>query len=83
VLQVPLEALVDEPKGEGTRTVLWVIDAKRWTISKRAVTVQVRNLTDAVIAGVPAGALVVSLPQDSLKAGMRVRKMPELPGSTR
>jgi multidrug efflux pump subunit AcrA (membrane-fusion protein) len=43
------------------------------TVAKKTVTVLARNMTKAAVEGIEPGAIVVSLPPDSLKDAMRVQ----------
>ncbi|PZA07953.1 MULTISPECIES: efflux RND transporter periplasmic adaptor subunit [unclassified Meiothermus] len=69
---IPLETLVEE----GDRSFVWLVDPKTQTVQRRPVTVRARNLTQAAVEGVSPGALVVSLPPQTLKDGARVRYNP-------
>jgi len=75
-LQVPLEALVEETTDGQKHCYVWVVDTKALTASRQEVTVTARNLTAAAIQGLPAGATVVTMPPDTLKAGAKVRIKP-------
>jgi multidrug efflux pump subunit AcrA (membrane-fusion protein) len=72
-IQVPLECLVDEEKAGEKTYAVWVLDKKAMTVAKRAITVQTRNLTRAVVTGVTSGMSVLSLPAETLKNGDIVR----------
>ncbi|MCX7740370.1 MAG: HlyD family efflux transporter periplasmic adaptor subunit [Meiothermus sp.] len=67
-LQVPLEALVEE----GDQHYVWEIDEQSRRVRKVPVTLKARNLTRAVVEGIGEGSLLVSLPPESLKEGLRV-----------
>jgi HlyD family secretion protein len=68
-VMIPLETLLEE---QGKSSV-WVVDETAKTIQKRAVTIRARNLTQAAVKGVPVGAILVSLPPETLKDGQKVR----------
>lgn len=68
-VMIPLETLVEE---QGRNSV-WVVDEAAKTIQKRPVTIRARNLTQAAVKGVPVGAILVSLPPETLKDGQKVR----------
>lgn len=82
VLKIPLDALVEEEDAGVTRRYLWTVDPARSTVSRQPVTVKMRNLTEAAIDGIPEGTQVVTLPPETLTAGMRVRKQPPSPQKT-
>ncbi|MCS7057402.1 MAG: HlyD family efflux transporter periplasmic adaptor subunit [Meiothermus sp.] len=67
-LQVPLEALVEE----GDQHYVWEIDEQSRRVRKVPVMLKARNLTRAVVEGIGEGSLLVSLPPESLKEGLRV-----------
>lgn len=75
-VQVPLEALVDEEENGKKSSYLWTVDTKALTVARQPVTVSVRNLTSAVVQGLAAGATIVTLPPDTLKAGDLIRIKP-------
>lgn len=68
-VMIPLETLVEE---QGKSSV-WVVDQTAKTLQKTPVTIRARNLTQAAVKGVPAGAILVSLPPETLKDGQKVR----------
>jgi multidrug resistance efflux pump len=68
-VMIPLETLLEE---QGKSSV-WVVDETAKTIQKRPVTIRARNLTQAAVKGVPVGAILVSLPPETLKDGQKVR----------
>lgn len=67
-LQVPLEALVEE----GEQHYVWEIDEQSRRVRKVPVVLKARNLTRAVVEGIGEGSLLVSLPPESLREGLRV-----------
>ncbi|MCS7193594.1 MAG: HlyD family efflux transporter periplasmic adaptor subunit [Meiothermus sp.] len=67
-LQVPLEALVEE----GDQHYVWEIDEQSRRVRKVPVMLKARNLTRAVVEGIGEGSLLVSLPPESLREGLRV-----------
>ncbi len=73
-VRIPLEALVEE---EDQRFV-WQIDPTDRRVRKQPVELLARNLTQAAVKGVEAGALLVSLPPQGLKEGVKVSyRLPE------
>ncbi len=68
-VMIPLETLVED-KGQSS---VWMVDEIAKTIKKHNVTIRARNLTQAAVKGVSEGAILVSLPSDTLKDGQKVR----------
>jgi multidrug efflux pump subunit AcrA (membrane-fusion protein) len=76
VVHVPLSALLDE--GHGTN--VWVVDAVRGTVQKRAVTLARYGLDDAVISiGLIDGEQIVTLGVQKLRDAEHVRPIDRLP----
>lgn len=80
-LQIPLEALIEEKTDGKTSYSVWLVDPKRSTVSKQAITVTARSLTKAAIEGLAEGTKVVTLPPDDLKAGTKVKKQTDKPAA--
>ena len=76
---LPLEALMEEETNGKKRWFVWLLDKKIMTVSKKYLSVNERNLTQAAVEGLASGAQVVSLPPDNLKPGSRVRIQPAKP----
>ncbi len=76
-VQVPVEALVEQNEPGQKHVDLWVVDRKTLTATRKEVRVTARNLTTAAVQGVAAGATVITLPPDTLKAGDKVRIKPD------
>ena len=72
-VMLPLETLLEE---QG-KTSVWVVDQATKTVKKTPVTIRARNLTQAAIEGIPAGAVLVSLPPEALKDGQKVQYVSE------
>ncbi|RIH83457.1 putative efflux system component YknX [Meiothermus luteus] len=68
-LLVPLETLVEE----GDQHYVWKIDEQTRRVKKVPVALRARNLTRAVVEGIEEGSLLVSLPPETLKEGLKVR----------
>ncbi|WP_018465066.1 efflux RND transporter periplasmic adaptor subunit [Calidithermus timidus] len=67
-VKVPLEALVEE----GGQSYVWRVEEASRSAKKQLVTVRARNLTQAAVEGLEAGALLVSLPPETLKDGQKL-----------
>ncbi|MEI6520043.1 MAG: HlyD family efflux transporter periplasmic adaptor subunit [bacterium] len=74
--QVPLEALVEERKGENKSYFVWIYDAKTKKIKKKQIYVQAKNLINAAVTGINSGVKLISLPSDTLKDGDIVMELP-------
>jgi hypothetical protein len=74
--QVPLEALVEEKKGENKNYFVWIYDAKTKKITKKQIYVQAKNLINAAATGINSGVKLISLPSDTLKDGDIVMELP-------
>lgn len=75
-VQVPLEALVEEKKGENKSYFIWIYDAKTKKITQKQVYVQAKNLINAAVTGINSGVKLISLPSDTLKNGDVVMELP-------
>ncbi len=75
-VQVPLEALVEERKGENKNYFVWIYDAKTKKITKKQVYVQAKNLINAAVTEISSGVKLISLPSDTLKDGDVVMELP-------
>jgi hypothetical protein len=67
-VMIPLETLVEENK----QNFVWVIEEAKKTLSKQAVIIEARNLTQAAVSGLAEKALLVSLPPEKLEDGKKV-----------
>ncbi len=75
-VQVPLEALVEEKKGELKNYFVWIYDIKTKKITKKQIYVQAKNLTNAAVTGINSGVKLISLPSDTLKNNDVVMETP-------
>jgi multidrug resistance efflux pump len=68
-VMVPLETILEE-RGKAS---VWVVNESTQTVKKTNVTIRARNLTQAAVSGVSAGAILVSLPPETLIDGAKVQ----------
>jgi HlyD family secretion protein len=64
-VRIPLEALIED-----NGYFVWVV--KDFKVKKERIAIRARNLTQAAVEGLPAGATIVSLPPETLKDGTKV-----------
>ncbi|MEP6831493.1 MAG: efflux RND transporter periplasmic adaptor subunit [Rhizomicrobium sp.] len=76
-IQVPLGAVIDD----GRKTGVWTLDSATSTVHFRPITIVRVTSETAVISGLNAGDLIVSLGAHLLREGARVRIAPESKGS--